>query len=64
MDKPITVARQDFMESIIDLINHAQLPAFIIKGCIEEILPTLNQLAQDQYQADLKKYREEQEQKE
>ena len=64
MDKPITVARQDFMESIIDLINTAQLPAFIIKGCIEEILPTLNQLAQDQYQADLKKYREEQEQEE
>lgn len=61
MDKPLTVARAEFIESLVNLINDAKMPAFIIRGCFEEVLPSIRELENNQYMADLKQYKEGQE---
>lgn len=53
MDKPITVARQEFMEKMAALINESQLPSFIIADIFELTIPTLRSYAEQQYKADL-----------
>lgn len=59
MDKPITVARQELMESIVELVNNSNLPAFVIIDIFESITPALRSQAERQYQTDLKKWKEE-----
>lgn len=58
MEKPITVKRHDFIQSIVDLINNSGLPAFmvmeILKACINEMEPMVN----SQYEKDLKAYQQ------
>lgn len=56
MDKPITVAREEFRRDLVDVINNAKLPAFVIRGVIEEILPVLKDQENMQYQKDLQNY--------
>ena len=58
MDKPITVARKEFMDGLVDLINSSGLPAFIIVDVFESTIPALRTQAEQQYLADLKKYKE------
>ena len=58
MDKPITIARQDFIEDVVGLINGSGLPAFVIIDSLEALLPALRTQAEQQYQADLAKYKE------
>lgn len=58
MDKPITVARHDFMDGLVDLINSSGLPAFMIVDVFESTIPALRTQAEQQYLADLKKYKE------
>lgn len=59
MDKPITVARQDFMESLVQLINNSGLPAFMIADIFELTLPSLRTQAQQQYENDKSSYEKE-----
>ena len=54
MVKPITVERQEFMTSLINLVNGSPLPAFVIIGVFESMLPALRDQANMQYNADLK----------
>lgn len=58
MDKPLTVARQEFMDNMITLINESRLPAFVIVDLFEQTLPALKEQASQQYLADLAKYKE------
>lgn len=62
MEKPITVARQEFIEELVKLINESGLPAFVISPILKDTLATVDQLAQQQYQADLAKWGEEHDQ--
>lgn len=41
LQKPITLARRDYMQGIVDLTNNSGLPAFVIVDVLEH---TLNEL--------------------
>lgn len=62
--KPITVARQETIDQLVDICNHSGLPAF----CLREILAKLDSvLAQKEgleYQMDLEKYESEEKENE
>ena len=39
--KPITVARRDYMQSVVDLTNNSGLPAFVMVEVLEHALNEL-----------------------
>lgn len=59
MDKPITVARQEFMEKMAELINKSNLPSFVIADIFELTIPSLRDYAKLQYENDLTIYKKE-----
>ena len=58
IEKPLTVKRQEFTEQVVELINSYGLPAFVVIGVLEALLPTLRQLEQQQLMQDRKLYEE------
>lgn len=63
MTKPLTVARQEFASELVELINGAELPAFVIGEILKSALQEVERLSQAQYEQDAKSYRESQETK-
>lgn len=61
MDKPITVARKEFIDKLVELINGSGLPAFILADVLAGCMKEVSELADKQYQADLKAYKESEE---
>lgn len=49
MDK-IILKHREFKENLVNLINEAGLPAFVLKPIMTELLEQLNQLEETQYQ--------------
>lgn len=58
MNKPITVARQLFIEKIINDINESGLPFFVVHDTISSLLPELSKQADIQLENDRKAYNE------
>ena len=58
IEKPLTMKRQEFTEQVVELINSYGLPAFVVIGVLEALLPTLRQLEQQQLMLDRKRYEE------
>lgn len=58
MDKPIMVARQEFIEKLTNLINTSNLPVFVIHPIIKDIFLEVDKAMYDQYQNDRKAYEE------
>lgn len=56
MDKPITVARQEFMDDLVSLINNSGLPAFILTPILEGMTRKVAELEYQQYEADKASY--------
>lgn len=56
MDKPITVARQEFMDDLVSLINNSGLPAFILTPILEGMTRKVAELERQQYEADKASY--------
>lgn len=56
--KPITVARMDYMQKIADISNESGLPAFIMLEVIERFKSQLEQLADQQLAQDQRAYQE------
>ncbi len=56
MQKPLTVAHQEFKDSIVCLINNSGLPAFILADTLSSFVRDLNSLAKHQYQQDKAEY--------
>ena len=52
MEKPITVARAEFQQSLVSVIGNAGLPPFIIADCLQSALIQIQALADQQYQQD------------
>lgn len=50
--KPITVARQEFVEELVKLINSAEIPAFAIADILRSCTASVEQLAVAQYNKD------------
>lgn len=56
MEKPLTVARQEFAENIVEVINNSGLPAFVMLEIVQSCERELNKLSQQQYEKDKEKY--------
>jgi len=56
--KPITVARQEYIEAVASLTNHSGLPMFVMGDALREILRQVDDQAARQYSADKKTYEE------
>lgn len=59
MNKPLTIARQEFAESLINIINGAELPAFVISGVLKETIAEVDKIAQNQLMADRQQWEKE-----
>ena len=56
MNKPITIERQETMQKLVEIINRARLPAFVMADMLDEILRSVRMLAQKQYEKDAEAY--------
>ena len=52
INKPITVARQEYIDAIINLVNSYNLPAFVKKDALDDIVTALQNVAIKEYQSD------------
>lgn len=48
MQKPIIVARQEFTENVVKTVNASGLPAFVMKGILEQVIKQLEILEERQ----------------
>lgn len=54
--KPITVARNDFLNDIINLCNDSGLPLFVIENVLKDFIDEVKIAANRQFENDKKKY--------
>lgn len=59
MEKPITIAINDFKTSLIDIINKSELPAEILKYILMDVTSQLNSVAAKQLEEDISKFQKE-----
>lgn len=52
MNKPITVARQEYMEGLVKLCNEAQLPAFVKVDILQRLLTIVQKQMNEEYERD------------
>lgn len=60
MNKPISVARVEFINSISRLINESGLEPYLLEPIFRDVTNDLKILVQRQYQDDLKQYQDSQ----
>lgn len=58
MDKPITVARQEFTQALVNLVNSSGLPAFVMRQSLAQMDQALAQLEQAQLEQDTAQWNE------
>ena len=61
MNKPLTVARQEFAETIVTAINQAEVPAFVISEVLKNALVEVEKISQAQYEKDMTEWKKIQE---
>lgn len=54
--KPITLARQEFIDSLIKLCNDSGLPFFIIEDILKGIVQEVHIASVEQYKKDKEEY--------
>ena len=54
--KPMSVARQEFIEQLVDDVNNCQLPMFVIESILQDMLNMVKAAAQKQYEAERAQY--------
>jgi len=59
MEKPITIAINEFKTSLIDIINNSELPAEILKYILIDVTSQLNNLAVRQLEEDITTFQKE-----
>lgn len=67
MQKPITVARQEFIDTVAEAVNNSGLPAFLVVDVLRMFLSQLEPQEEKQFQRDFaewEKFVGEQEQEE
>lgn len=58
MNKPITVARQELIDTLIHVINNSPVPAFVAADVLKEILPAVQANIKKELEADIAEYRD------
>ena len=56
LQKPITVARNDYMQSLCDLTNASHLPAFVVVDVLERFAREISRLAESELSRDRAAY--------
>lgn len=56
MNKPLSVAYEEFKQSTLNIINNAGLPAFMIENVLQNYLIEIKAIAKQQYQSDRTEY--------
>ena len=56
MNKPLSVAKQDFEKSLESLVNESGLPALVLRYIFQDALTQLCELEKQQYEKDLEEY--------
>jgi len=54
--KPITLIRQEFVDTLVEEINNCQLPMFVIEPILQDLLDQVKSVAKKQYEADKAQY--------
>jgi hypothetical protein len=54
--KPITLIRQEFVDTLVEEINNCQLPMFVIEPILQDLLDQVKVAAQKQYETDKAQY--------
>lgn len=54
--KPITLIRQEFVDTLVEEINNCQLPMFVIEPILQDLLDQVRTAAQKQYETDKTQY--------
>lgn len=54
--KPITLIRQEFVDTLVEEINNCQLPMFVIEPILQDLLDQVRVAAQKQYETDKAQY--------
>ena len=57
VQKPITVAREDYMKSLCDLTNQSGLPAFVVVDILDDVISEMKRIANTELQRDTANYR-------
>ena len=56
IQKPITVARQEFIDVITNNINNCNLPLFVIEPILKDVYLEVKSLLRNQYEVERKEY--------
>lgn len=56
--KPISVARNEFINNLTDLINNSMLPPFVIEDVLKDTYNKILLVAKQQLEEDTKRYNE------
>ena len=57
MQKPLSVARYEFIQQLTNLINGANIPFFVIEAVLKDMYIDVKSLAQKQLESDIGRYR-------
>lgn len=60
MEKPLSVKREDFIKTLVDVINGSDLPSCVAYEILRDITREAEALARRQYEADKKAWEESQ----
>lgn len=56
IQKPLTIKREEFINTITEACNNAELPFFIIEDVLNHIIPIVSNAAKEQYKIDKEQY--------
>ena len=57
-NKPLTLIREDFMSSVVRLINESGLPLFIVEDSLRQLINGVSELARQQLETDRQAYQQ------
>lgn len=56
--KPMSVARREFMDKVVELVNESGLPLFVIEPILKELHGVVQMEAENQFQREKEAYEE------
>lgn len=56
ISKPITILRQEFINSLVDLCNNSNLPYFCVESILKEVLDEVRHASAKQFEMDKNNY--------
>ena len=54
--KPLSVAKEEFVDTLTDLINNSALPRFIIESILKDMYADMKIIVRKEYELDKKRY--------